>query len=142
MPRRDVLAAAPRTPSLRRLVELEKRWSVAVVALIHRLHKLDLLTEWNYRSLCIEAAGLGYRTREPNETSRESWQLLAKVFAALREEGVGRADVARALPVHQSEIESLIFGLVPTVIEGSSANRAGGSRRTEPALRLVERPQR
>ena len=142
MPRRDVLAVAPRTPSLTRLVELKKRWSVAVVALIHRLHKLELLTEWHYRSLCIEAAGLGYRTREPNETARESSQLLAKVLTALREDGVGRGEVAKALSVHQSELESLVFGLVPTAVEGDGAQRPGGRRRSEEALRLVERSPR
>ncbi len=142
MPRRDVLATAPRTPSLTKLVDLKKRWSVAVVALIHRLHKLDLVTEWHYRSLCIEAAGLGYRTREPNETARESSQLLAKVLTALREDGVGRAEVAKALSVHQSELESLVFGLVPTAVEGDGAERPGGRRRSEGALRLVERPPR
>lgn len=139
MPRRDVLAVGPRIPSLTKLVELKKRWSVAVVALIHRLHRLELLTEWHYRSLCIEAAGLGYRTKEPNETARESSQLLAKVLTALREDGVGRAEVAKALSVHQSELESLVFGLVPTAVEGEGAERTGGKRRSERALRLVER---
>ncbi|MGE4161924.1 MAG: helix-turn-helix domain-containing protein [Vicinamibacterales bacterium] len=139
MPRRDVLAVAPRVPSLPRLVELKKRWSVAAVALIHRLHKVDLLTEWHYRSLCIEAAGLGYRTSEPNGTARESSQLLAKVLAALREDGVGRAEVAKALSVHQSELESLVFGLVPTAVDGEGTERAGGKSRSERALRLVER---
>lgn len=113
MPRADVLASAPRFPTLLGLIELKKRWIVALSALAYRLHSLDILSDWHYRNICIQISEHGYRKNEPESAPRETSQLLKKVFEALKQEGVSRADVAQDLAISLDDLDSLIFGLLP-----------------------------
>lgn len=135
MPRRSILAQAPKTPSVAHLVKAKKYWGVSVAALAYRLSSLKAVTEWHYRSLCIEIAKKGYRKREPEEMQRETSQVLAKVFAALREDGITKADIAAQLYLAQEEIESLIFGLTVTGLSGLRV--PWKSNAEKPALRTV-----
>jgi Zn-dependent peptidase ImmA (M78 family) len=117
MPRADVLARAPRFPSLADIAKAKKRWNVAALALTYRLHKLELITDWHYRELCIEISRYG-RAKEINPGVREHSQVFSKVFSALRSEGISRSDVAKALDMYPAELESLIFGLFISGVEG------------------------
>ena len=38
---------------------------MSTVALIVRLHRLNILTDWQYRTFCIDATEFGYRKNEP-----------------------------------------------------------------------------
>jgi Zn-dependent peptidase ImmA (M78 family)/transcriptional regulator with XRE-family HTH domain len=139
MPRADLLAAAPRFPGLSDLVVAKKRWKVSAAALSYRMHKLGVLTDWHYRELCIELARFG-RSREPDPSTSEHSQLLEKVFATLRAEGVARADVAAALHVTPAELDSLVFGLVVSLVEGGGDAGPTADRRA--GLRLILSPGR
>jgi Zn-dependent peptidase ImmA (M78 family) len=112
MPRETVIASAPRVPSVENLIALKRMWGVSVIALVVRLHRLGLLTDWNYRQLCCDLSVRGYRKKEPDPMPRETSQVLDKVFAALREDGLGKADVAQALHIHAVDLEEFVFGLV------------------------------
>jgi Zn-dependent peptidase ImmA (M78 family)/DNA-binding XRE family transcriptional regulator len=114
MPRASVLAHAPRLTTVDHLITLKKYWTVSVAALAYRLHTVGVLTDWHYRTLAIEIASRGYRKKEPQESQRETSQILAKVFAALRDEGVTKGDIASELRVSAAEIEQLVFGLTLT----------------------------
>jgi len=119
MPRMTLLATTPRIPALGKLIEIKKTWRVSLAALVHRLHRLRVLNEWQYRNLCIEISKNGYRDREVQGMSeRETSQVLAKAFAELREQGTTRADVARSLHMPASELEGLLFGLTIAAVEG------------------------
>jgi Zn-dependent peptidase ImmA (M78 family) len=135
MPKASVLAVPRRNPSVSELLDLKLNWSVSVVAMAHRLHALGMITEWHYRTLCIEMAQRGYRKAEPNPITRETSQVLDKVFAALRDEGVTKADVARELRVHVGDLEALVFGLVMVPLVGGAPVDGKGSPKA--ALRLV-----
>ena len=143
MPRRSVIADAPRGPSVAQIVHAKKRWNVSAMALAHRMKTLGLLTEWQARSLFIEMSKRGYRTHEPNETERETSQVLGKVFSALRHEGLSQAEIARELArTPKDELTKLIFGLV---VSAAPARRDSDLeaeppivRRSTPPLRLVE----
>jgi Zn-dependent peptidase ImmA (M78 family)/transcriptional regulator with XRE-family HTH domain len=128
MPRSDVLAAAPRFPGLTDLAEAKGRWRVSTAALNYRMHKLGLLSDWHYREICIELGRRG-RARELNPIQRESSQLLEKAFAALRSEGVRRGDVAAALYLYPADLDTLVFGLVMSSLDGGGqrVGRAGHS---------------
>lgn len=135
MPRRTLLSMTPRIPTLMKLLDIKKVWRVSVAALVHRLHRLDMLNEWQYRQLCIEISRKGYREREPDGlTERETSQILAKAFDGLRSAGVSRADVARALHLPASEFEGLLFGLTISAVDGSADRTSQPTGR----LRLVE----
>jgi Zn-dependent peptidase ImmA (M78 family) len=120
MPRASVLANAPRMATLRYLIQLKKQWIVSVAALAYRLHALELLTDWHYRTLCIEMGQLGYRSNEPDGAQRERSHVLATVFAALREEGVNKSAVADQLQIDVDELDKLVFGLMLVSLDGGA----------------------
>jgi Zn-dependent peptidase ImmA (M78 family)/DNA-binding XRE family transcriptional regulator len=135
IPRAEVFARAPRFATLDQLVRLKRVWIVSVAALTYRLHALHILSDWHYRQLCIQMGKAGYRRSEPMEAPRESSQILSKVFAMLRGDGLSKHDVARDLKLLTKDIDELVFGLTLTGIDGGNPHISGGRR---PTLRAVQ----
>lgn len=140
MPRGSVLAHAPRFCSIAVLVKLKKLWGVSALALAHRFHDLGVITDWVYRSNCIDLSKAGGRTAEIEGGERETSQVLNKVFEALRADGVSKRDVAKALSLPVEELNALVFGLVTVSAVPGPAPAYGGptqssSRRAD--LKLV-----
>ena len=135
MPPASVRAHAPRFATIDNLMRLKKVWGVSLAAMIYRLHKLELLSEWHYRKLYIEISSRGYRKKEPDGGPREVSQVLQKVFSALRAEGVSKEEVAEALRVHPTDIDELVFGLALTSLDGVPHGR--DRSRPRPQLTLV-----
>ncbi len=125
MPRETVIANAPRLAALENLIALKRIWRVSVIALVVRLHRLALISDWHYRRLCIELGQKGYRKNEPDPIPRETSQVLEKVFNTLKEEGTTKVEVSRALHLHVSDLEALVFGLV--VVPAGGGPTGGGS---------------
>ena len=71
MPRSAVLAARFSPRDLANSCFPKSEWKVSVVALIYRLHAIGILSDWQYRSLYIEASKKGYRSQEPRPAQRE-----------------------------------------------------------------------
>lgn len=97
------------------LIQVKKRWGVSIAALIYRLHKIGLITDHRYRSLCIDISKMGYRTKEPNGLPCEESIIWKTVFTALWSDGITKNTIAENylyLPVE--EIENLVFGLLVT----------------------------
>jgi len=136
MPRASVIAHAPKFPTLNDLVNLKTLWTTSVAALTHRLHAVKMLSDWQYRTLCIQIAKNGFRIREPNGAPRETSQILPKILAALYTDGFTRSRVAQVLSIPQSELEGLMFGLTIVSIEGG---RKGPSSPKRAHLNLVDR---
>jgi Zn-dependent peptidase ImmA (M78 family)/DNA-binding XRE family transcriptional regulator len=128
MPRGSVLASAPAFPTYANLVRLKRVWTTSVAALAYRLHGLGLMSDWQYRGICVEIAKHG-KSFEPNEAPRETSALLPKMFSSLYEDGMSRTHVARELAIPTSELEQLLFGLTMTGIIGGG--RRTPSRNTE-----------
>jgi Zn-dependent peptidase ImmA (M78 family) len=133
MPRSGVIARAPRFVTVDHLVQLKKAWIVSVAALAYRMHSLRLLSDWHYRQLAIQIAKRGYRRSEPHEAPRETSQVLAKIFATLRDDGIGKSSIASQLNLVTNEVDQLVFGLTLTGIEG----RSGQSTPSKANLRSV-----
>lgn len=123
MPASSVFAAVRHTVTLPRLIQLKKKWGVSVQALAYRLWKLTVLSDWQYRAMCIEMAP--YRRSEPEPMQHEASQVLGKMFASLEAEGITKAQVAKELCISRADLESLTFGM--DVAEGD-ALAAGTSR--------------
>ncbi len=140
MPRDSVIAHKPRFPSLGQLIELKRVWGVSLAALAYRMNQLTLLTEWTYRNLCIQIAKHGYRTSEPNPIRPESSQMLAKVFDALRSEGILRSDIAKQLAVHPDDLDNLTFQLAISAVSAKAVNPSPSDAPRPPVepLRLVK----
>lgn len=123
MPRSSILASASavRLATISTLIALKKKWGVSLAALAYRLHKLDLLTDWHYRTLCIEMSKKGYNKSEPESIEREYSKIWEMAFTSLRNEKISKEHIAQDLDIHVKEIESLVFGLVTmNVIHGSN----------------------
>ena len=129
MPEGSVKAHRPRFPTYQTIVRLKRIWTTSVSAVSYRLHELGLISDWQYRSLCVEIAKRG-RNVEPNEAPRETSQVLRKVLHLLHEEGLGRTRVAEALCLPVSELEHLLFGLAMSGIDG------GRKRSSSPPAQL------
>lgn len=136
MPRKSVLANGPKSATLPGLVAHKKYWTVSVAALNYRLHALGMTTDWTYRTLCIQIAEAGYRTREPNGAVHEKSIVLEKVFSALRDEGITKTDVAEELLIPVDEINALTFGLMLNLLKGGQESD-GKSKKSKAQIRLV-----
>ncbi len=132
MHRGSVIGNAPRFPTYDRLVNLKRTWTVSVGTLAYRLHSLGLMSDWQYRGICIEIAKRG-KDIEPNEAPRESSLFLPKMLGSLYEEGITRSQIAKELALPVAELEQLLFGLAMTGIKGggrptTSSSKPGLSR--------------
>ena len=61
MPKRDVVVNIRSVQNLSSLIEAKHRWRVSPAALVYRLWKLEIVKEWQYRTLFFELSRLGYR---------------------------------------------------------------------------------
>ncbi len=108
LPERGVRSTAAPYPSLPDVRREKVKWRVSALAYIRSLHRLDLLTEWQYRSLVVEASQAGYR-REEGDIDREVSQLIPKVLGMLAQDGVSPALIASELQVSVNELRGLLF---------------------------------
>lgn len=123
MPHHDILAKAPRHLSSSTIIQAKSRWRVSAMALTHRLHKLDKITDWQYRTLIIELGKKGYRKGEPRGINRETSLIWKQVFSYLWKKKITKQNIADNLLIPLEELESLIFGVLdkpPTVAADSS----------------------
>lgn len=137
MPRKSVLCNGPKSATLPGLVQHKKYWAVSVAALNYRLHALGMTSDWTYRTLCVQLAEAGYRTKEPDGCLHEKSVVLEKVFSALREDGVTKAAVAGELSIPTEEINALTFGLMLNVLKGGLGAEGACSRKAAVQLQLV-----
>ena len=88
----------------------------------------------------MQIARRGFRKNEPESLPRETSQVLAKVFAALRSEGVGKSDIATELFVSEEELNEMVFGLVLSAVKNQPKNHHDGlpQGRGTGALHLVK----
>lgn len=133
MPRKGVGPTARRQPSLNTVLKDKLRWRISALGYVVRLFRLDMMTEWQYRMLCMQLRQYG--DQEPNGIRREQSILLDKVLSALREDGVTRGSLADELSITQDDLDALLRGLVMTGLKGDGAG-SGSSERA--ALRLVK----
>jgi Zn-dependent peptidase ImmA (M78 family) len=133
MPRGSVLAHLPPAPSVAEILAGKRIWQVAAMDLTHRLHDVGALSEWLYRTTCIELGRRGFRIGEPDGIARESSQLLYKVFRALRAERITAADIAADLRLPADEINGFVFGLIPMAIPGGGTGPGPRAEDEDPA---------
>jgi Zn-dependent peptidase ImmA (M78 family)/transcriptional regulator with XRE-family HTH domain len=132
MPEQTILAEIPYGATFRQLVRAKSKWKVSVLNLARRAHDLDLLTEWQYRSICVEASRRGKDNEPAPMKHRETSQILDKVFRALRSEGVSRAAVARELQIPLEELNDSLAGLMSIQAIGGDLDAGSGAHAEVP----------
>ena len=132
MPRGGVLAHLPKFATLAEIRRLKRIWITSMIAMCHRLHELEALSDWQYKSLIVEMSKRGYRTYEPDGAPRETSLVLPKLLTSLyQEDKLTRARIAEKLAIPASDLEHLLFSLVMTGVSGGGTM---GNRRGNPAL--------
>ena len=127
MPENDVRPRTPPLASLSTILELKSRWRVSAMALTYRLRKLEILSEWRYKSICVELGLSGYRSREPNSIEREKSTVWPKVFSLLWSERITKSEIARDLGLPLDELEGLVSGV--SGVEAPAPSRGGNHLR-------------
>lgn len=110
MPEDDVRASLPRVSNLQQIVKAKSRWGVSASALAYRLHKLGMLTDWQYRTFAIQI-NRNYGTSEPNGLPPERSSVWHAVLTDLWKTGMSRNQLASVLKLPHDEVENLLFGL-------------------------------
>lgn len=113
MPRADVIARVSFSPSINQLIKAKKRWGVSLAALAFRLHKLNLLSDWNYRTICINI-NKRFRVSEPEPINREESVIWKRIFDEMWKERISKNHIAKSINVPLEEIENLVFGIAST----------------------------
>ena len=112
MPANDVRARMTRFITADTIIEAKRRWRVSAMAMAYRLYGLGLLSEWQYKSACIELGRRGFRSGEPQHgIQRETSRIWQKVLTQLWSERKTKGDIADALHIPLDEVEGLIWGL-------------------------------
>lgn len=124
LPRASVLAKIPYVRSIEQLIQAKKIWRVSLFALVVRLHRLGRLTDWRYRDLCIQVRSR-YGDSEPEGIERERSVVWQKVMKSLWAEHVTQLDIARDIGVPESEVGTLIFGILYSDMETAPPRAQG-----------------
>ena len=96
MPRDDVLSTIPFVTTLKQIVRAKGRRGVSVAALAHRLHKLRVLTGWQYRTFCIQI-NRTFGSNEPDGLAPERSSVWQMVLTDLWKDGIARHHIASDL---------------------------------------------
>jgi Zn-dependent peptidase ImmA (M78 family)/DNA-binding XRE family transcriptional regulator len=136
LPERGLKGSLPGMVTLPILLKLKRHWGVSAFAMVYRLHKIGVLSEWQYRTLCIELAKKGYKSGEPDGAQRETSAVLEKVTAAMRERGIGVAQLASELTLPVSELNGLMLGLAPISLDGGRSEAS--TARLPTKLRVIK----
>lgn len=114
MPAHDVRSRVARRASVDLVIRAKLRWRVSAMAMAYRLHALGMLSEWQYKSMCIELGRRGYRTGEPEGVERETSLLWRKILTQLWQGRISKNAVAAELHLPLDELEGLIWQLTST----------------------------
>ena len=135
MPEEDIRARMPRLITADLIIRAKKRWRVSAMAWAYRLSHFDkpMLTEWQYRSICIELGKRGYRSGEPDGIVRESSVLWGKILAELWSNRKNLQNLADSLFLPVGEVEMLLSGILPR-----ETSPQGNTNKSAPILKIVE----
>ncbi|WP_241824996.1 helix-turn-helix domain-containing protein [Salinivibrio sp. IB872] len=124
------------TFTIESILKLKHNWKVSAFALIVQMKRSCVLSEWQYKSLVIQASKMGLRTREIDGIERESSLVMRKILDTLSREGCSISDLAKHLKLPVDEVSSLVFKhSVVNINLGRSSNSAGQKR---PHLTVVK----
>ncbi len=104
-------------PTIENYIRLKVNWKVALTALICRLAKLEVISEWTYRILMTEINKRGYNIQEPKTIPKEKSFILPKLMKILNEDGITISNIANDLDLSSDEVNKLMFGMFPVIYD-------------------------
>lgn len=109
VPEKALSLQLPPVITLETIFKLKRFWKVSAMAMVRRLKDIGRLSDWVYRSMCMQLSRDGYRSHEKGGIDPETSSLLADMIQG--EDGIAASDIARALRVRVTDISPLIFGI-------------------------------
>lgn len=107
MPVKDIRPELSGRVYLPRLLELKAAWQVSAWALLRRAHGLGALSDWQYRTLAVEMASMGWRTNEPAGLRPENPRAIPDMVRRQLREGHDLEELARAAHLLPGEFAKL-----------------------------------
>lgn len=123
MPANDVRSRMPSFITVDLIIKAKIRWRVSAMAMAYRLRSLGIMTEWQYKSACIELGRRGYRTGEPGGVDRETSAIWRKALAQLWNERTTKREIAADVNLPPDELEGLIWGLAGPMVRPERLDR-------------------
>ncbi len=110
MPEASMIAQAPNLPILNNLIKIKHYWLVSLSAVVYRLRALNLITEWQHRTLVIDINKNCYNKNEPFSIPKETSQIFTKVFNNLEEDNITKRKIAIELGISINDLYKLTSG--------------------------------
>ena len=82
-----------------------------MAALVRRAYDLDLLTAYQYKTLNIDLARAGFKTRSPEGVSMERPRLVGRAIETLREAGLSGLEIADRVGTTPQGLEMIFAGV-------------------------------
>jgi len=120
MPRNSVIARLPHNATLAQIIAAKSYWRVSAVNLARRAYQLDLMTQWQYRNICIALSKRGWENEPRAIRTPESSQVMAKVLRALREDQVSPLLIGKELSIPVEELSKSAFGHMFRSVSGNA----------------------
>jgi len=127
MPHADVISHINYINSLSDIIRHKKRWRVSAAALAYRLHKMGIISEWNYRTFNIQLRQ-NYSESEPEGIERERSHIWLSVLQELWKDGKTVDHIASSLHLPSSEVGAILFGLTSNLHRLDLTPAVGGLR--------------
>lgn len=133
LPAEGIRRDAIRPSHLDAVRQYKLRWKVSAVSMIRRLHQLEYLSDWQYRTLIVEASKANLR-RVEDDIPAETSPTLTMVLGELRERKVGPRTIADELQLRVVDVRNMFHSLAPVSLGGGDE----GGPQPPATLRLVE----
>lgn len=136
MPRVTLLPLSGKAITIDSILKLKHKWKVSAMALIVHLKTVEILSDWQYKTLIVTASKLGLRTKEINGIEREKSLIIDKLLKALENDGIYLKSLSTLLKLPIDELLALIFkvGTISSNDKPSSIQNTA----SKPVLRLVK----
>lgn len=112
LPKEQFMKEAPKSYVLADYMPLKNRWKVSIQAMVRRSYDLGLITRYVYEQNCRTVSARGWRTKEPNELSREHSSIHYFMLDKLSNKGISSDEFAKEMCLGFTDF----FELVPAAI--------------------------
>lgn len=88
----------------------KKLWNVSFLACVHRMHELNMISDWMYSKYNIMASENGRKNEPDAAFNKERSQIFPKIMELLHDEGKTITDVAIENDMDTFELREYLFG--------------------------------
>ncbi len=125
MPKADLLSHVSYVNGLSDIIKQKKRWGVSAAALLFRLNKSGIVSDWQYLTMIIQLNS-NWSQSEPEGMPKEKSHVWKTILQELWRDGKTISSIGADLRIPPAEVGALLFGL--TAQDQPIEKRQGGLR--------------